>query len=468
MQITIFSGFSKEHNSTKQPSGGTVVNCYLKDDTSLINPVFVLDSANFSVNYVGWGSRYYFVDDVVSIRNSTVELHCSVDALASWKSSIGASSQYVTRSASQYDGGIIDNIYPARVYETIEDTVVDLTLTSALASSNYVVGVINKASDESGGITYYAMTPAMFADLLDVLYGGSWLNAPATEVSLELQKELVNPFQYIAFIMSFPYDITTGLVQKEVKFGYWASGVFAGVITSDVRYLNIFAGTVLPDHPQASTRGVYMNASPFTRRILHCYGFGDILLDSIDFIHDNHITLNLMVDKYNGTGKLEISNTGNTTLHQTLYGQIGINVPISQITANTGGNPVTMIMKDIQAGYVNGTNRMAQRTRDGKMFGGAHLHDYVGDAISDLMPHVQSQGSQGSGVYFTDRPHITSKFMNLVAIDAEHNGRPLMQTKVIGTLSGFIQVAHPDVDIPATTHEKDIISDYMQSGFYYE
>ena len=52
MQITIFSGFSKEHNSTKQPSGGTVVNCYLKDDTSLINPVFVLDSANFSVNYV--------------------------------------------------------------------------------------------------------------------------------------------------------------------------------------------------------------------------------------------------------------------------------------------------------------------------------------------------------------------------------------------------------------------------------
>lgn len=58
MQITLFSGFSKEHNSTKQPTGGTAVNCYLKDNTSLINPVFILDSADFSVNYVQWGSRY--------------------------------------------------------------------------------------------------------------------------------------------------------------------------------------------------------------------------------------------------------------------------------------------------------------------------------------------------------------------------------------------------------------------------
>lgn len=459
MQITVFSGFSKEHNSTKQPSGGTAVNCYLKDDTSLINPIFVLDSADFSINYVQWGSRYYFVDDVVSIRNSTVELHCSVDALASWKTSIGNSSQYVTRSASQYDEGLIDTLYPARVYETIEDTVIDLNLTSALATANYVVGVINKASDASGGITYYAMTPQMFADLLDVLYGGSWLNAPTTEVSLELQKELVNPFQYIAFVMSYPYDITTGLVQKEVKFGYWASGVFAGVLTPNERYLNIIAGTTLPSHPQAQTRGIYMNASPFTRRILHCYGFGDIPLDSIDFIHSNAISLSLQVDKFNGTGKLEISNNGDQTLHQTLFGQIGISIPISQMTSNTGVNPVSMLMHDLKTDFVNNVF-----TNSAKSFYGQS----VGSAVSSLLPTVQSQGSQGSGVYYTHAPHVTSKFIGLASIDATHNGRPLMQTKTISALSGFIQVENPDVDIPATTQEKDIISNYMRSGFYYE
>ena len=458
MQITVFSGFSKEHNSTKQPSSGTAVNCYLKDDTSLINPIFILDSGNFSINYVQWGSRYYFVDDIVSIRNSTVEIHCSVDAMASWKASIGASSQYVTRSASQYDEGLIDNLYPARVFETIEDTVIDLNLTSALATANYVVGIINKASDASGGITYYAMTPQMFADLLNYLYGGTWLNAPATEVSLELQKELVNPFQYIAFIMSFPYDIVSGLVQKEVKFGYWASGIFAGVITPDARYINIISGTTLPSHPQTSSRGIYMNASPYTRRILHCYGFGDILLDSIDYIHSNAITLSLQIDKYNGTGKLEISNNGDQTLHQTLFGQIGINVPVSQITANVHGNPVNMLINSAKVGMSDFYNRVSALGSGGS----------IGSAVSDLLPTVQSQGQQGSGVYYTHAPHVTSKFISLAPIDATHNGRPLMQTKTISTLSGFIQVENHDVDIPATNQEMDIIANYMRSGFYYE
>lgn len=459
MQITIFSGFSKEHNSTAQPSGGTPVNCFLKDDTSLINPVFVLEAANFSINYVQWGSRYYFVDDVVSIRNGAMELHCSVDALASWKTSIGASSQYVTRAASQYDEGVIDTLYPARVYETISDTVIDLNMSDSLAAANYVVGVINKAADASGGITYYAMTPAIFKDLLDILYGGSWLNAPTTEVSLELQKELVNPFQYIAFVMSYPYDITTGLVQKEVKFGYWASGVFAGVLTPNDRYINIISSTTLPDHPQASTRGIYLNASPFTRRILHCYGFGDIPLDSIDFIHNKQITLKLSVDKFNGTGKLEISNNGDATLHQTLFGQIGINIPISQMTSNTGVNPVSMLMHDLKTDFVNNVF-----TNSSKSFYGTT----VGSAVSSLLPTVQSQGQQGSGIYYTSRPHVTSKFMGIVPIDAARNGRPLMQTTTISSLSGFIQVENPDVDIAATTQEKDIIAQYMRSGFYYE
>lgn len=459
MQILLFSGFSKEENSTKQPSGGTAVTCYLKDNTSVVHPVFVLDRTDFSINYVQWGSRYYFVDDIVSIRNTTIELHCTVDPLATFKTQIGNSSQYVLRSASQYDEAIIDNLYPARVMETVEDTVIDLNLTSALATSNYVVGIINKASDASGGITYYAMTPAMFKDLLDYLYGGAWLDAPTSEISIELQKELVNPFQYIAFVMSFPYDVVSGLTQKEVKFGYWASGVFAGVITPESRYINIISGTTVPDHPQASTRGIYMNASPYTRRILHCYGFGDIMLDSIDFIHSKQITLSLQIDKFNGTGKLEISNNGDQNIHRTLFGQIGISVPISQMTANVHGNPVSMILNEIKTETASFGQRMQRRSEG--LSG-------VGNAVSSLLPSVQSQGTQGSGVYYTHAPHLTSKFMNLVSIDVEHNGRPLMQTKVINTLSGYIKVENADVDITGTTWEKEKIVSHMENGFYYE
>lgn len=457
MNITVYTGFSKEVNSTKQPSGGTNVSCVLKDDTSIIHPAFKLQGVGYDVNYVKWDDRYYFVDDIVSLSNNIKEIRCSVDALATYKTQIGASSQYVTRSASQYDEGIIDNLYPGRVYETISDTQINLGLSGNDAQNNYVVGIINKASSASGGITYYAMTPTIFSDLLDFLYGGTWLDAPFTEVSLELQKELVNPFQYIAFIMAFPYNITSGLVQKEVKFGYWASGVFAGVLAPENRYLNLIAGTTLPDHPQADTRGKYLNASPYTRRILHCYGFGDILLDSIDFIHSNAINLSLQIDKFNGTGKLEISNNGDANLHQTLFGQIGINVPISQMTTNVNGNMISEFMQEVKAGVVNFQRALSL---------GEQVS--IGNSVAGLNPIVKSQGSLGSGVYYSKIPHVTSKFINVVPIDNERNGRPLMQTKTINTLSGFTLVENPDVDIPGTTYEKEQIMRYMKTGFYYE
>lgn len=456
MQITLYSGFSKENNSTKIPSGGTVVNCVLKEETSLINPVFILQAGNFQTNYVKWNNRYYFVDDVVSIRNDAVELHCTVDALASWKSEIGSSSQYVTRSASDYDEGIIDSLYPARVFETITDTELDLGFSDTAAADNFVVGVINNAAIASGGITYYKMSAVQVANFIHFLYGGTWLDAPATEVSLELQKELVNPFQYIASIQSFPFSVNAD-GSDSVKFGYWDSGLSAGTISPSARYKNSIVGTTLPDHPQASSRGKYLNASPYTRRILHCYGFGDILLDSIDFIHSDAISLALQVDLFNGTGKLEISNNGDLTLHQTLYGQIGISIPISQVSSHTGGNPISMVMQEVKAGFANFYQRISRG-----------LSGEVGDAVSGLQPVVQSQGSQGSGVYYTHKPHVTSKFMNMVAIDAARNGRPLMQTRTISSLSGYVQIENPDVDIPATEYERSEIVSYMQNGFYYE
>lgn len=457
MQITLYSGFSKENNSTKIPSGGTDVSCVLKEETSLIKPVFILQAGNFQTNYVKWNNRYYFVDDVVSIRNDAVELHCVVDPLASWKSEIGSSSQYVTRSASDYDQGIIDSLYPARVFETITDTELDLGFSDTAAADNYVLGVINAAGSASGGITYYKVDATGVASLLSFLYGGTWLDAPATEVSVELQKELVNPFQYIASIQSFPFSVASD-GSDTIKFGYWDSHIPAGTISPSARYKNAFVGTVLPDHPQAASRGIYMNASPYTRRILHCYGFGDILLDSIDFIHSKAITLSLQVDLFNGTGKLEISNSGDATLHHTLYGQIGISIPISQVSSHTGGNPISMIMQDLKAGYVNLQARV-QSAASGSA---------IGDAVSGLQPVVQSQGSQGSGVYYTHKPHVTSKFMNLVSIDAARNGRPLMQTRTISSLSGYVQIENPDVDIPASEYERSEIMSYMQNGFYYE
>ncbi len=451
MQITLFSGFSKEHNSTKQPTGGTAVNCYLKDDTSLIHPVFILDGANFDVNYVQWRNRYYFVDDVVSIRNSTVELHCSVDALASWKTQIGSSSQYVVRSSSDHDEYIVDSMYPADVRTSIQTVEVDLGLD--VNSTSYVLGVVNSESNASGGITYYCMTAGMLSQLMGYMFGGNWLDAPLTEVSLELQKELVNPFQYIVSCMAFPFDVfDSGFPSQMIKFGYWTSEMASYIIPGSGRYKNSFAGVQVPRHPQSSIRGAYLNSAPFTRMSLSAYGFGTCALDPQDFVSNTQLSLNLLVDKYTGTGKLRISNTGDGNTLFELNGQIGVPIQISQITQN--------LVNAGLSGVATAVSALA-----GNPLGVA---SGITSAVQSLMPQIHTAGSVGSMVNFLKKPILTMQFKNLVTVDNEHLGRPLMQRRTINTLSGYMQIENPDVDIPATATEKDTITNFMRSGFYYE
>ena len=92
----------------------------------------------------------------------------------------------------------------------------------------------------------------------------------------------------------------------------------------------------------------------------------------------------------------------------------------------------------------------------------------ITSAVQSLMPQIHTAGSVGSMVNFLKKPILTMQFKNLVTVDNEHLGRPLMQRRTINTLSGYMQIENPDVDIPATATEKDTITNFMRSGFYYE
>lgn len=449
MQITLYTGFSKEHNSTKQPSGGTTVNCYLKDDTSLINPVFILDGANFSVNYVQWGSRYYFVDDVVSVRNSTVELHCSVDALASWKTSIGASSQYVTRCASAYDPKLIDNLYPAENDCSVSQVYLSDLHSSLHTGETFVVGVANGNTVSSGGITYYALTASEFQSFISYMFGGNWLDAPLTEVSIELQKELVNPYQYVVSCVWYPFNI--GGTAETVKFGYWQSTASGLVISSSVRN-EIHSTTItVPRHPQSATRGRYLNGNPFTRLMLNCYMFGNIPIDAQYFVNDGTCAISIMIDLYTGLGVLRVTDPSGYNICER-SSQVGVPIQLSQVRSDLMGAGLSAIASGVS---LSAGNPMG-------------VASGVISAINNLMPQIESKGASGSSVAWSPIPTLIATFKNLCSEDNEHNGRPLMAQRTISSLSGFIQVENPDVDIAGTTQEKDIIANYMRTGFYYE
>ena len=446
MQIVLYTGFSKEANSTKRPSGGTTVSCVLKENTSVVHPVFILNSANFSINYLSWGNRYYFVDDIVAISNDMLELHCTVDVLATYKDSIGSSSQYVTRSASASDPYCIDMLYPSQnKAETAITQITGLNIVSG--SGTYVVGVITNTGQ---GITYYSMTESTFASFMAFLFGGSWLDAPVTEVSVELQKELVNPFQYIASVQWLPF-ITIGGTSEYIKFGYWTSTVIAEKISSANRVKTFSTSVTIPEHPQSSTRGKYLNGSPYTRRLVHLYVWGSFPLDATYYVDSQTFAVNIKVDVFTGVGVLQVTDPEGYTIHKA-SAQCGVPLQISQVTQNL-----------IQTSM--GVLGMVGSAVSGNLMGFA---SGIVDAVNSLAPQVQTEGAQGSTVGWEIAPYIVSTFYPLVEEDNTHNGRPLMQRKTINTLSGYIKVENPDVDIVGTVYEKDQIVNYMIGGFYYE
>ena len=93
---------TKRKNSTLQPttSGLTPVDVVLKTPTSEDAPSFLLSwSGAFSHNYLVWGSHYYWIDSVSYERNDLVRIDCSLDVLATYKSYITGSTQYVLYSS---------------------------------------------------------------------------------------------------------------------------------------------------------------------------------------------------------------------------------------------------------------------------------------------------------------------------------------------------------------------------------
>ena len=79
-------------------------------------------------------------------------------------------------------------------------------------------------------------------------------------------------------------------------------------------------------------------------------------------------------------------------------------------------------------------------------------------------------GSTGSLLQYFDNQNIylAMRYQELVDENLAEIGRPLCQTKVINTLSGFIVCDKADCIINGTSEEADQINAYLNGGFFYE
>lgn len=481
MNVYLF-GYAKKKNSTAQPAlnTGTHFNAVqLKEETSVLNPVLIFNPNStgmpnpFTPNYYTYAyitefARYYFVIDWQYI-NGLWQCYLNEDVLATYKTSIGAMSEYVVRSASASNGYISDSMYPTHTNITMntQNCVLHLSNDNLGNVGFYMIGVIsNDSSPAEGAITYYFLTATQMANLKAYLMSENFLVDNALNNLADMNKELIkviyNPYQYIVSCKYFPLPFPPVGTDETIKFGWWTMNGITGRKMSEHSYVaeRVSDNITTTAHPQASTRGTYLNHAPFTERYIIHPLLGTILLDSNKIDAGDVVSISFTCDAVTGQATVTVNNsTKNVYLYQNVL-QLAIDIPLAQINSDVIGMARTAV------------------TSTGNVLSSAMRFDVAGaitsvatgilDTLESSIPILQSNGLVGNKSMFNLPAKVITVYRLLVNEDNTNRGRPLCESRTINTLSGFIMCSDAHVNLSCYDVERDSIKNYMETGFYYE
>ena len=186
--LTIYT-FSKRHNSTKQPTGGTDITVNLEGGSDLLTPTFLLNSASIpSFNYMKFDNRYYSVTGIKNVRDQLYEISGAVDVLATWKTAITAASAYVLYY-SHVNTEIADKRLAAKTTQVTQSA--DGAFSEFGKGTVYVISVVGKDSVSQYAISLSDLKAIVNQNFLDTLEN------QIDTVPLPISDSLVDFGQYI-------------------------------------------------------------------------------------------------------------------------------------------------------------------------------------------------------------------------------------------------------------------------------
>lgn len=451
----------KYERSTKQPTGtGAEYECVANTPFSIMAPTLRLNTgdavANYNYAYIPSVRRYYFIGDW-SFNRGLWEADCLVDVLASWKSYIGDSTLYAVRSSNVSNGNIVDMAYPT----TAKLDVVQKTFSLADADQlpwepdgnggGYVVGIVGYG----GAVGYWYMLPAQYSNFMAAIF-----NTDIYDIQSEQEKRDFNPIQYIVSANWLPFK-TSPPSSTTVKMGWWTVGG-QGWYMGDAQFKLEYSGDIaIPKHPQAATRGEYMNTGSFSNYALQLPCFGIVEIPPALLLGSTTISVEIEVEMSTGTGILKVFASGRTQPIIIRETQVGCPVQISQVSGGFVGNAFNAV-----------TAAVGRDSLAGEVVRGARS---AISAVAELIPFVSAgessvstTGSTGARGMTKIQPALLATFTYAADEDVQHRGRPLCELKKVSTIPGFIQVADGDITAPCTAAELSKIKSYLEGGFFYE
>lgn len=456
MNVKLWNNFSKRRNSTKIPGTiGTLATCVLKEDTSIVNPTIRLNGHglfNQNYAYIQDFGRYYFVKDIRTVGPDT-EIDLVSDVLASFKSAITGSTQYVERAADTTLHRMPDGALPPTAAIEIKKTDI-LDMSSFLDPDNSRLIV---TSSTKFGTKYYAMTEARWADICDDLF-----NNPSWGSNLiNNMQDLVN---CIVSVKRVPY-IPDGTSGVSFYVGQFDTQHSVTEVTSAPKVFN--ASETMLQFPSADHLNIhtFFDCPPYSSAIINLPFVGVVPLDMSIVGWQQKIEVHAYLDERTGDIVYKINTNGNRLL-ATYAGNCASSVPFAAQTYNAlGALAGAVTMAGAVGAAVAGVPEaaLAATATSGllQMAGSRQLHTQINGILSSFLASMIDN-------------KIWVEIITNVPTDWDVEGHkasigiPYMKAATLSSLSGYVQCRNAHVQCAAFETEKNEIDTFLNTGLFIE
>lgn len=485
MSTTIyFAKYPKKRNSTYQAAFTTSFDVVLKAPTSVDNPTITLEADSFDYNLAKWGDNYYFVDRVVSVNNRRWEITLIIDALATVKADILASTQYVAYSSVSGGAWLADTRLPVLRSVTAAKATSGI---SSLFNDNgfYVLTCVGK-----DGCNTFAADISNLHDLLDKI--NDWSDDIIDDIfgetydfsSVENGLESLGQMMTRTGVVGNAYEAAPSCIRSCIWVPFFASPF---VDTGKSLYLGQFdTGMTLFTLKGSPVKGsvsvnIPWHFSDWRRSYcedvyLYLPLVGMVSLSSDNLVQNSSITVKYSATATDGCVCYQIV-SGNQIIGS-YGGQCSANYPIGiSQQASAGAIAQTAfegLHKTVNAGFSAASSinpvSMAGGAIDTAMTGVEAGYKTIDVAMSRNNSCIGGVGGgAGAGLDLNVTCYTVAHDTVIAPNDMQLTmGLPTMKPIALATLTGYCQCVNAHVQSSAHASVLDAVDAYLNSGFYIE
>lgn len=518
MKLILYNNYSENNKLDKNIVKIIELNGTLREASSIINPSILIElnpstlneyvvyNSNKYVNYNGikitWESfiydyvlsanygyipefnRYYFISDIISIRNNIWRLNMHVDVLMSYAKEIKKLKALIKRNEFDFNKLIVDDLvnyqYDKDIkYYDVNNIGAVTQLKTSTANPNTVLSYL---TDDS--VEYSGSTPALngLTTIGSYTSGGNIKTQYLVQSGGGARDIIANVYKkdtlktYLKSVVSYPYDIeyfTPASPPSSIKIGSESI-----TLTETFMYPKYYPDRiVIADFIYELDDKTFMDYQPFSKHEIFIPYNGWVEI-SAEALIGYHIKVFYVVNYEDATATANIYNVDLDKVLYTANCTLGVKLAVSSTNATELKNQKNALALNtavqsigaIASIYAGATSGNAYATSSGII----SLAGTLGSAYSSFNQMYETARVElTSGVDgFSNSQEVLVKITKAKPIEynddfAKLHGKPLNEYRVIGELTGYTIITDLHIeDIGAiTSSEYDELYNVLTTGF---